>query len=250
VTTSSPARCHLCPHAAVEQCRYCWKFYCANHGGSEDIAKTSIQPTPNLTRLAEVESILQGFAELQARQLQQKVGRRARSCCEQCGAKAAGVTPGVVWLLMGGQPRNADSPPGTPLRMPFMIKAETLRRVVPIDAAKTCGMNHLRLTSLELYEDGLILKYEMKARRGRHRQPGAHLMPSLSMNNMPFTATDDLGGTYAGHMGGGGTPSVDVQATRLTLRVESILWDIGGGFGGPQGKLFVEAGPWVFEVAL
>lgn len=211
-------RCHMCHEMAVGQCQSCWKFYCQAHG---DIL------------------------------------------CEQCKPEQPRTDVGAhTSLTAAHQIGHAEEEgQGTsshlPSSLPGIMEARVLERVVPIAQTKTQGSTELTLLSLEVYDDGFILHYQLRAlEEEREVRPGVMIFPGHP--EVIFEIRDDLGNEYKGFPGGAGgshkqwrgehrfTPRIDQKARTLHLRVEEVQWLAHGA--GQRSR--IQPGPWEFAVSL
>jgi hypothetical protein len=166
------------------------------------------------------------------------------------------------------------------------ITETNLQRIVPVGQTKTIRDGEMTLLSLELYDDGLILHWWLRAQTGHdpitedqfrgvqelEQEEQLRFVRSLS-KHFVLTARDDGGAVYKGGNAATSwresdvdcrgearlTPSVDPRAKRLTVRIEelvthevngqpAILMDTDGRPIPSSGQ--PELGPWEFDVAL
>jgi hypothetical protein len=166
------------------------------------------------------------------------------------------------------------------------VTETNLQRVVPVGQTKTIRGGEMTLLSLELYDDGLILHWWLRASTGHESLTGAAFKDSPDLTpaeraefmhslfkRIVVTARDDRGNNYQGGMGAVHwaesevdqrgdarlTPAVHPGANRLTVRIEELVISQLGGqpaiLMGEDGRPFAstatpDIGPWEFEVEL
>ena len=110
---------------------------------------------------------------------------------------------------------------------------ESLERVVPIVQTQESRQRSLTLASLELYEDGFILRFqlmELAPYTWRLNADGAPLSPISQPSRTMFAVKDEAGFNYEAYVAGGfggmetfraevhGRPAIRTSARRLEIR--------------------------------
>jgi len=140
---------------------------------------------------------------------------------------------------------------------PDMKRGKVLERVVSVAQTRTQGETELTIISVDLYDDGFILNYRLRA----PVEPmglGFGMISLGSTGEILFKVADDRGAKYHGMPGAGSgsgeywrgdftfTPRVNPQARELTIRVEEFEWMVRD----PRQKSQLQLGPWEFRVPL
>jgi hypothetical protein len=110
---------------------------------------------------------------------------------------------------------------------------ETLQRVVPIVQTQESRQRSLTLTSLELYEDGFILRFQLRdlaPYTWRLNEAGDPLAPISRPSRTMFAVRDDTGASYEAYVAAGfggsetyraevrGRPAIRAAARRVEFR--------------------------------
>lgn len=274
--------CYICDGLAIGQCTMCSRRYCGSPPGGGLCKPCEILLLNSISDLDTGESL--GTEGMHARMLKAAEPNGIHAdhvpTLEQLQAfqaRAAAWQKETIDLL---QERNATDNAMT------QITETNLERVVPVAQTKTLREGEMTLLSLELYDDGLILHWWLRAptghepitedmfRNSQELEPAERLrfVQSL-MKQLVFTAKDDRDNTYKDGMAGASwaegdvdcrgearlTPSVDPRAMRLTIRIEELVTHEVNGqpaiLMGEDGRPLPstetpELGPWEFEVAL
>ena len=227
--------CYVCLQPAVGQCQSCLRFYCREHG---DRLCTRCAPPKPLTSYLPV-----GAVPGQARPSPPAPSAPTGSIL---GDDTASNSTGLLSRLRrikagrGAQKVSLSLPRKTYRRNYVEISAVRLRRVVPIVMSREWGDAEMILVSLEIYDDGCILRYRRLESSARSLSAPPHwLLAELKASSPMFWVEDNLGTEYtAMPSGGGGASSNFDGAVRIkpavpdaasTLRVSVRLpLDAGG----------------------
>ena len=164
------------------------------------------------------------------------------------GPSAGSASGGIVI----GRPSSTRSSPSN-------IEAQSLQRVIGVGQAVRHGQIEVTLLSLELYEQGFVVNFNLRD-WGRGSTRDASLSdPDLFRAAMfDATAVDDQGNIYRGFPGSGGgnsgqwrqaqhfTPEVATARGHLHVSIKEIQWIAQGA----SARSTTEPGPWEFDVHL
>ena len=214
-------KCHICGKPSTGQCQSCWRFYCGDHG---DIVCEACQ-----VQRGPFQSLVSGGTTVPLR-LQAIPAEDAERMQKEMEEQMA--------------------------QMPALkFKGEVLQRVIPVVQSLTHGATQVTLTSIEVYNDGFTLGYEIRRTDVDPDDPGSLMLPLDP--EMHWRASDDTGQQFLGmNFGGGSTrrgwrtrevfaPSFSPAARLLTLEAEEVLWMAHGGM-----RSQAQPGPWRFEIPL
>ena len=274
--------CYICDGVAIGQCPMCTRRYCGSPIEGGLCKPCEILFLNSISGLDTGES--QGAEGMHERMLKAAepngIHREHVPTLEQLqafGARAAAWQREHLNLQVQRAATDAAM---------TQVAKTNLQRVVPVGQTKTLRGGEMTLLSLELYDDGLILHWWLRAptghepftedmfRAGSQPEPAeiARYMQSV-MKQLVVTAKDDLGNAYRGGMGVVSwresnvdcrsharlTPAVDPRALRLRVRIEEMVTHQVHGqpaiLMNADGSPFPsseppEIGPWEFEVAL
>ncbi|HEY7269070.1 MAG TPA: hypothetical protein VH951_04515, partial [Dehalococcoidia bacterium] len=116
-------RCHICNEPSVGQCTACFKFYCRDHGDGR--CQTCVEEGRPAER--------GGFGRVATNSI-------STNLKGQVGYTGSGQLDRATWQR-------------------YHLKADQLRRVVPIVRSCQLADGKVTFASLEVYEDGAILRY-------------------------------------------------------------------------------------------
>jgi hypothetical protein len=130
---------------------------------------------------------------------------------------------------MLGETGDAGNPPDS--RFDDYRVPSTLVKVIPLNRVFEIKSGKLTLVSLEVYEEGSILRFHILRPASSTPAPTNAVDMLLNRQNVKFRLNDDVGSSYRGMSGGGGGdstnwegssrfwPRVPAEARQATLHV-------------------------------
>jgi hypothetical protein len=201
--------CHVCGKAAIGQGTRCWKFYCADHGDQicsvcGEKARQGQEASDRISKaFFESQGGFWGKRAMRTKSglLRSVFGRLALSKFRNM----AETEDGAILTLGEFGDSSEESEERLAQRQRFQMNARELKRVVPIAQSTAWGEKQLTLISLEAYEDGSTLRYQING-ADEPMFSGELDWSTWQISTHPnFRAEDDAGSNYFVFFGGGGS---------------------------------------------
>ena len=170
--------------------------------------------------------------------------------CETCANSAASFSLPIVSQAIKRDGRDTPLSREIKERVRRMhMEGTELQRVIPIVQTEKWGDLDLTLSSLEVFEDGSILRYQTQGEL-------IFRLPQLLLNDIissrpSLNVEDDVGTEYYAFMGaGGGDESLWQGSVRITPAIPSAAGTLRIRVRPPRSLTPTESLPATFEVAL